>query len=171
MMVNFKWRVIVMFSFLLMFCNSQAQKKRLQQGKVKRLVIMQKKQSNANLVKQREEVLDRKGNTIEELEFDDEGEIENKISYKYDTFNNLVEKEVYARDKNGNSKTTVLKEKRLYVYNGFNELAEEFVYDEKAKLEKKYVYEYNRFKLLTQRTTYNIENKVIQVKKYLYEKF
>jgi hypothetical protein len=170
-MINFRYLIICIFSFFMIVNSGYAQKKRLKQGKVQRIITMQKKQVDANLVKQVEEVLDKDGNTLEELNYDDDGELEGKIRYKYDTFSNLLEKEVFAREKNGNSKAVVLKEKRAYQYNGFNELTEEQVYNEMGALGKKYVYEYNRFHLLTVRTTYNSENKVIQIKKYIYEKF
>jgi hypothetical protein len=170
-MINFRWPIVFIFSFFIVCHVGYAQKKRLKQGKVERLIIMQEKQTGTSLLRQSEEVFDKDGNTIEELNYDDLGDLEGKTRYKYDAFNNLLEKEVHAREKNDTSKAVVLKEKRVYQYNGFNELSEEYVYNAMGALEKKYVYEYNRFQLLTVRTAYNSANKIIQVKKYLYEKF
>lgn len=162
--------IVFLFSFFILN-SGYAQKKKLKQGNIKKLTVVQKKGGNENLLKQSEEVFDANGNTLEELEYNNDGTLDGKLVFKYDAFSNLLEKEVFSRDKKSNAVDLSLKEKRKYLYNGFNELSEEQVYDGKGKLEKKYVYEYNRFKLLTVRTTFDSANHVIQIKKYLYEKF
>ncbi len=169
-MLKLKYLLTFLCAFFI-FKFGYAQKKRLKQGHVQKVIVMQKKSGKENLYKQSEELYDTNGNTFEELDYNNEGNLEGKLVYKYDAFSNLVEKEIYSSDKKEEIKILSLKEKRKYLYNGFNELSEEQVYDDKGKLEKRYVYEYNRFKLLTARTAFDSANNVIQIKKYLYEKF
>jgi hypothetical protein len=164
------------FLLILVFClypiYIKAQSKRLQRNKIERVTIFNTKKEDEKKIKQSEKVLNKNGDYIEEIDFKADGiTIENKTTYKYDKFYNLIEKSDFSVDKKSSSDSLRLKERRTYEYNGFNELWQETIFTEGNTVDKKYMYFYNNKGLVVERKVFDGENKLIGSRSFVYEAF
>lgn len=131
---------------------------------------------------------DKKGNVIEQMEFnedstiskwekynfnkngdqiffqelDQKGKQKRKIIDVYDAFGNNTEARTY------NSQDS-LTEKSIYTYNNFNDKISETIYDKDDKLKSKEVYEYESKGMIKSKMVYNADNKIIYTRTYKYD--
>jgi hypothetical protein len=148
---------------------SHAQKKQLKKNGITYVVVMNKKNKEDKPYKQSEKRLNNKGEITEEIGYKSDGTIATKIVYEYNKFSQLTQKTEYETIKNVDSTALKIKERRAYIYNGFDELSEETIYNHKNEIEKKITYSYNRKGLMTEKKTLDSTNNVINIKTYLYK--
>lgn len=86
---------------------------------------------------------DKNGNTLEKIEYNRDGSIKNKETFKYDAAGNVLEETAFEGKAEKNSKEANNK-KVTYKYNSSNDKTEENVFDGEGKLIRKTVFTYNR---------------------------
>ena len=81
-------------------------------------------------------IYDKKGNIIEENDYDSDGSLNSKTTYKYDEKGNKIEENDYDSDGRLDSKTT-------YKYDEKGNIIEENHYDSDGRLDSKTTYKYD----------------------------
>lgn len=105
---------------------------------------------------------DKNGQVIEETNFDKNGKIKTKTISKFNNLEDKVEETVL----DGNNRQI---SREVYKYDAEDEKSEEWHYNEKNEFESKSVYVVKNG-LKIERKTYDSKGKLIQLKKYIYEK-
>lgn len=131
---------------------------------------------------------DKKGNTVELIEYsedsvitkweksaytkqgdelwqqvlDKDGKQLSKAVYNYDGFDNVTEELNYDAN-------NTLSEKTTYTYDKFNDKTAEEVYDKDGKLKQRTAYTYESKGMLKSKVIYNADGKIIYSRNYKYE--
>lgn len=105
---------------------------------------------------------DKQGEVIQEVNYDRNGALKEKIVTKNNKDGDKIEEIFY--DANGKQS-----KRFTYKYDSFGEKTEEIQYDAKNVLLTKSVYSNNNKGLKAERKTYDAKGKLIQLKKYVYE--
>lgn len=120
------------------------------------------KKSMVNYVESTEKY-DENGNRIEVIEYKSDGDIKNFDRYEYNEKGKLV-KEIHIDPLSKKPKETI-----EYFYNEDDKIITELYYNKKNELSKTVEYVYEN-KLKTEKKTTNEKGKIIETKKYTYEK-
>jgi hypothetical protein len=120
------------------------------------------KKSMVNYVESTEKY-DENGNRIEVIEYKSDGDIKNFDQYEYNEKGKLV-KEFHIDPLSKKPKETI-----EYFYNEDEKIIKELYYNKKNELNKTVEYVYEN-KLKTEKKTTNEKGKIIETKKYTYEK-
>ncbi len=151
--------------FLLFCLRSFAQsKKELRKNNVKGITEIiteyeNGKESTHNDVSKK---FDKEGETIQEINYDKNGVLKEKILTKNNKDGDKLEETIF----DGNGKQS---KRFTYKYDGFGQKIEEIEYDAKNTLLTKSVYVNNAKGLKSERKMYDAKGKLIQIKKYIYE--
>lgn len=105
---------------------------------------------------------DKNGETIQEINYDKNGILKEKILTKNNKDGDKVEETTFDANNKQSSRST-------FKYNSDGEKIEEAKYDAKNNLQSKSVYSINKNGLKTDKKTYDAKGKLIQTKKYIYE--
>ena len=105
---------------------------------------------------------DKEGEVIQELNYDKNGVLKEKILTKNNKDGDKIEETIFDASGKQTKRFT-------YKYDSFGEKIEEIQYDAKNALLTKSVYTSNNKGLKTERKTYDSKGKLIQAKKYTYE--
>lgn len=105
---------------------------------------------------------DKEGETIQEINYDKNGVLKEKILTKNNKEGDKIEEIIFDANGKQSSRFT-------YKYNSDGEKIEEVKYDAKNSLQSKSVYGINKNGLKTEKKTYDSKGKLIQTKKYVYE--
>ena len=105
---------------------------------------------------------DKEGEVIQEINYDKNGVLKEKILTKNNKDGDKIEEIIY----DANSKQSL---RYTYKYNNFGEKTEEIQYDAKNAVLTKSVYLNNSKGLKAEKKTYDAKGKLIQIKKYNYE--
>ena len=111
---------------------------------------------------------DKNGNTIEKIEYNRDGSIKNKETFKYDAAGNVLEETAFESKAEKNSKEANNK-KVTYKYNSSNDKTEENVYDGDGKLIRKTVFTYNRNGDKSAEVIMDASGKIIKKMIYTYD--
>jgi hypothetical protein len=104
----------------------------------------------------------KKGNVVEEIEYDNTGKVKNSKKTDYNKENDKIEEVKF--DANGKQK-----ERQSYKYDMDGEKIEEATYNEKNELINKSIYSYNAKGLRKDKKTYDAKGKLTSTKIYQYE--
>ena len=175
---------LVALIFLLFSYGTCAQsKKSAQRYRLSETAIVETKDDKT---KKSVESFDKRGNTIETINYDDEGKINNRETFVYKRGrlmehaiygknNKLKERHTYSYNRWGDETEQLLfdednklAEKSVSVYNAQKQRTQMLVYDESNRLNKKYIYIYNNKGLVAKRQTYNGSEQLISEKTYTY---
>ena len=105
---------------------------------------------------------DRDGEVIQEINYDKNGILKEKILTKNNKDGDKIEETFFGADGKQSRRFA-------YKYDSFGEKIEEIQYDAKNELFTKSVYVNNNKGLKAEKKTYDAKGKLIQVKKYIYE--
>jgi hypothetical protein len=146
------------------FCFSQSKKELKDAGVISRTENTSKlvKKSMVNYVESTEKY-DENGNRIEVIEYKTDGDIKNFDRFEYNEKGKLS-KEFHLDPLSKKAKETI-----EYFYNEDDKTIKEVYYNKKNELSKTVEYVYEN-KLKTEKKTTNGSGKVIELKKYTYEK-
>lgn len=106
-------------------------------------------------------VYDKDGKVIEETNYNKEGAVKDKKSYKYDAQKNKIEESDFEGKSNETKKTT-------YTYNANNDKVSEIEYDASGNIKKQITYTYDSNGFKKDKKTYDANKKLISIKKYTY---
>lgn len=108
-------------------------------------------------------VFDKSGETIEETDYDKDGNLKTVKKYKFNKEGDVMEEEEFDAK-------TKFSERRLMKYNALGEKTEERVTDAASgKTIKVHYYSYDSRGLKTERKTVDPTGKVLSIRKYTYE--
>ena len=105
---------------------------------------------------------DKEGEVIQEINYDKNGVLKEKIVTKNNRDGDKIEEVFYDATGKQSKRFT-------YKYDSFGEKTEEIQYDAKNILLTKSIYSNNNKGLKAERKTYDAKGKLIQIKKYVYE--
>jgi len=111
------------------------------------------KEGKTTTYKDNYEEYDKKGNTILKINYNKDGSVKKRTTFKYDSFNNLTEEIV----EEGNP---VKKTSYSYKYNSDGKKTSEIVKNEEGKTIKRITYSYDSKKLRTEKQEFDKDNKL-----------
>ena len=107
-------------------------------------------------------IYNKKGNTIEENDYNSDGSLFSKFTYKYDEKGNIIEKNDYDSDGSLNYKTT-------YKYDEKGNMIEANFYNSDGSLSFKLTYKYDEKGNMIEATYYNSDGRLDSKTTYKYE--
>ncbi len=185
-------RFKIIFGFILLssiVANAQS-RRTAKDMKIKSISIEQKdiKKDSLEISKRTNNVFDKNGNIISEVELNSDSTFKNYDTYVYNKHNDIVEHNEF--DKNGkllrktistydnlNDKTeettydstnTVIEKVKIH-YNNFGQKDEEQLLSAEGKMKKKTTYKYDSKGSLVERTYYNSKGEIISIRKSVYQ--
>ncbi len=151
--------VILFLSVFFVQLASGQSKKEVRQNKLRSTTIVDVE--NGKTHPNKTSFFDRDGKITEESDYDKNGQLKNKIKYKYNSTGEVIEEDEFDATANTH-------EKHIIKYNALGEKTQESVYSESGKLLKIHYYTYNARGLKTQRKTTDASGKTIATRSYVY---
>jgi hypothetical protein len=148
--------IFIVFSFLVLYSQS---KKEVKKFKIKSVIVSET--IGTKTVFESKTVFDKNGETMEEVNYNKDGEVKSTHKFKRNSEGDVIEETEY-------DSKNALKERREVKYNSMGEKSEEYFYGADSKLIKKHSFTYNKFGLKTERKVFDASNKLIALKKYQY---
>jgi hypothetical protein len=157
--------IIIIILIAIHFTFTQAQKKKsIAKNSLKNIVVYVQKfdSPNEKVIKDSETFFDTKGNTIEEIEYDN-GKIKKHLKYEYDS----DDKKIKETELNVSGKTVKITD---YTYDSNNQKIKETELNATGKIIKIVEYKYNEG-LKQEKITKDGNNKIKSKKTYQYQKY
>lgn len=169
--MNFK----SIFSFFIIYvtgtcCFAQG-KKEIVKNKIKSITENVTLNENGKQVTYKESYIfyNNSGKVLEETNFNKDGSIRKKATYKYDTKKNKTEETIFnKKEAEDNQKDVVVNKKTTFKYNANDDKTEEVEYDGNNKVIKKTAYTYNSMGEKITETYYDGEEKIKKKINYTY---